>query len=32
MDKHRHEEWLEFLRLIERSVPKAKAIHIIYDN
>ena len=22
MDKHRHEEWLKFLRLIERSVPK----------
>lgn len=32
MDKHRHEEWLKFLRIIERSVPKEKAIHIICDN
>ena len=32
MDKHRHEEWLKFLRLIERSVPKEKQIHIICDN
>jgi transposase len=32
MDKHRHEEWLKFLRLIERSVTKEKAIHIICDN
>lgn len=32
MDKHRHEEWLKFLRLIERSVPKGKEIHIICDN
>ena len=32
MDKHRHEEWLKFLRLIERSVPKGKELHIICDN
>ena len=32
MDKHRHDEWLKFLRLIERSVPKGKEIHIICDN
>jgi transposase len=32
MDKHRHEEWLRFLRLIERHAPKGKEIHIICDN
>ena len=32
MDKHRHKEWLKFQRLIERSVPKGKEIHIICDN
>lgn len=32
MKQHRHEEWLKFLRLIERSVPKEKNIHIICDN
>jgi transposase len=32
MRRHRHEEWLRFLRLIERSVPKDKDIHIIADN
>jgi len=32
MRRHRHEEWLRFLRIIERSVPKDKDIHIIADN
>ena len=32
MDKHRHEEWLKFLRLIEKSAPAGKEIHIICDN
>ncbi len=32
MRRHRHEEWLRFLRMIERSVPKEKDIHIIADN
>ena len=32
MRRHRHEEWLQFLRIIERSVPKDKDIHIIADN
>ena len=32
MDKHRHEEWLKFLRLIEKSVPAGKEVHIICDN
>ena len=30
--RHRHEEFLVFLRLIDREVPKATEIHIILDN
>lgn len=32
MNKHRHEEWLKFLKLIERSAPAGKEIHVICDN
>jgi hypothetical protein len=32
MRRHRHTEWLKFLRLIERSVEAGKEIHIIADN
>lgn len=32
MNKHRHAEWLKFLRLIEKSAPAGKDIHIICDN
>ena len=32
MKQHRHTEWLKFLRLIEKSVPVGKDIHIICDN
>ncbi len=32
MRRHRHVEWLRFLRLIEQSVPAPKQIHIIADN
>jgi len=32
MPKHRHQEWLQFLRLIDRETPKDKAIHLIADN
>lgn len=32
MERHRHTEWLKFLRLIERSVPADKEIHVICDN
>ena len=31
-DRHRHEEWLEFLRLIDRRTPKGWAVHLIVDN
>jgi transposase len=30
--KHRHQEWLKFLNLIKRDVPKDKEIHLICDN
>jgi transposase len=30
--RHRHEEWLKFLRLIDRSTPKHLKLHLIADN
>lgn len=30
--KHRHQEWLRFLNLIKRQVPKDREIHLICDN
>lgn len=30
--KHRHQEWLKFLRLIQSQVPADKAVHLICDN
>ena len=30
--RHRHHEWLKFLRLIDRTVASEKQIHIICDN
>ena len=32
MDKHRHQEWLKFLRLIDRETPKDLELHLIVDN
>ena len=32
MKKHRHQEWIQFLNLIDRSTPADKEIHIICDN
>lgn len=29
---HRHEEWLQFLRLIQRKTPKHLQLHLIVDN
>ncbi|MGH8240944.1 MAG: IS630 family transposase [Pseudomonas sp.] len=31
-DRHRHEEWLKFLRLIDRKTPKHLQLHLILDN
>ena len=30
--RHRHEEWLAFLRRIDRKTPKDKQLHLICDN
>ena len=30
-DRHRHEEWLEFLRLIDRKTPQHLQLHLIVD-
>jgi len=30
--RHRHIEWLKFLRQIERETPKQKTLHLIADN
>ncbi len=30
--RHRHQEWLNFLRLIKSRVPRDKEIHLVCDN
>jgi len=32
MGQHRHEEFLKFLRTVDREVPKGLAVHMILDN
>jgi transposase len=32
MPQHRHQEWLKFLSLIDKSTPKRKQLHLIIDN
>jgi transposase len=31
-DRHRHQEWLKFLRVIDSVTPEGKQIHLIADN
>jgi transposase len=31
-DRHRHQEWLKFLRVIDQVTPGGKQIHLIADN
>jgi transposase len=31
-DRHRHQEWLKFLRVINQVTPSGKPIHLIADN
>jgi len=31
-DRHRHQEWLSFLRIIYKLTPKDKQVHLIVDN
>ena len=32
MPRHRHQEWLKFLKLIDKETPKDKELHLIIDN
>jgi len=32
MARHRHQEWLKFLKLIDRKTPQDKDLHLIVDN
>lgn len=32
MKKHRHQEWLSFLRHIDKNTPQDKEVHLICDN
>jgi transposase len=32
MNRHRHQEWVKFLKLIDRSTPKGLDLHLIADN
>jgi transposase len=32
MDKHRHQEWIKFLKLIDKGTPPELDIHLIVDN
>jgi hypothetical protein len=31
-NRHRHQEWLKFLRVIDRVTPPRKELHLIVDN
>jgi transposase len=31
-DRHRHQEWLKFLRLLNEATPESKELHLIVDN
>jgi hypothetical protein len=32
LPRHRHQEWLRFLHLIDHHIPQGKALHLIADN
>jgi transposase len=32
LDRHRHEEFLKFMRTVDKEVPKTLAVHMILDN
>ena len=32
MNRHRHQEWIKFLKLIDSETPKELGLHLIVDN
>ena len=32
MERHRHQEWIKFLKLIDAQTPADKQLHLIVDN
>lgn len=32
MPRHRHQEWIQFLALLDRQTPKDKQVHVVADN
>ena len=32
LERHRHQEWLKFLRLIDQIIPQHRPLHLICDN
>jgi transposase len=32
VERHRHQEYIEFLKLVDRKAPKRKTLHLIVDN
>jgi len=32
MSRHRHQEWLKFLKQIDKEVPAGKEVHLVIDN
>ena len=31
-ERHRHQEWIHFLRLVDHATPEHKQLHLIVDN
>jgi hypothetical protein len=31
-ERHRHQEWIHFLRLVDDATPEHKQLHLIVDN
>ena len=32
MQRHRHQEFIRFLKALERDIPAGKLVHVILDN
>ena len=32
MQRHRHQEWIKFLKLIDKQTPSRKQLHLVVDN